>query len=158
MERQSTSLEKGVFLEQSKHLLAVRVDALQDRRVGDLAVRLDKSVAGLIQLMKVTFLEGAPNLATALVALSLAYNSHWSVGMATVGAVSTGGMVTAAKVRSQKGIRISLNEQKSAMGGSIAKMLGNLAYIRASGMRQAEEKRLEDSAEALRKTEFDHHK
>ena len=75
-----------------------------------------------------------------------------------MGAVSTSGMVTAAQVRSQEGIRISLNEQKSAMGASIAKMLGNLAYIRASGMRQAEEKRLEDSAEALRKTEFDHHK
>ena len=33
-----------------------------------------------------------------------------------VGAVSTSGMVTAAQVRSQEGIRISLNEQKSAMG------------------------------------------
>jgi hypothetical protein len=61
VERQSTLLEKGAFLEQSKHLLAVRVDALQDRRVGDLAIRLDKSVAGLIKLMKVTFLEGMPN-------------------------------------------------------------------------------------------------
>jgi hypothetical protein len=32
------------------------------------------------------------------------------------------------KVRSQKGIRISLNEQKAALGGSIAEMLGNLSY------------------------------
>jgi ATP-binding cassette subfamily B protein len=75
-----------------------------------------------------------------------------------VGAISTGALVTAAQVRSQEGIRISLNEQKANMGGSIAEMLGNLAYIRASGMRQAEEKRLEDCAEKLRKTEFDHHK
>eukprot|EP00956_Cyclotella_meneghiniana_P025870 scaffold54827_cov75-Cyclotella_meneghiniana.AAC.1 len=158
VERQSTSLEKGAFLEQSKHLLAVRVDALQDRRVGDLAVRLDKSVSGLIKLMKVSFLEGLPNLATACVALSLAYNSHWSVGLAMVGAVSTGALVTVAQIRSQEGIRISLNELKAAMGGSIAELLGNLAYIRASGMRQAEEKRLEDCAEKLRRTEFDHHK
>jgi ABC-type bacteriocin/lantibiotic exporter with double-glycine peptidase domain len=35
VECQSTSLEKGAFLEQVKHLLAVRVDALQDRHVGD---------------------------------------------------------------------------------------------------------------------------
>ena len=158
VERQSTSLEKGAFLEQSKHLLAVRVDALQHRRVGDLAVRLDKSVSGLIKLMKVTFLEGIPNLATACVALSLAYHSHWSVGIAMVGAVTTGAMVTAFQIRSQEGIRISLNEQKAAMGGSIAELLGNLAYIRASGMRQTEERRLEECAEKLRKTEFDHHK
>jgi len=158
IERQSTALEKGAFLEQSKHLLAVRVDALQDRRVGDLAVRLDKSVAGLIKLMKVTFLEGMPNLATACVALTIAYNAHWSVGVAMVGAVSAGGLVTAVQIRSQEGIRISLNEQKAALGGSIAEMLGNLAYIRAEGMRHAEEGRLDDGAEALRKMEFDHHK
>lgn len=127
VERQSTALEKGAFLEQSKHLLAVRVDALQDRRVGDLAVRLDKSVAGLIKLMKVTFLQGLPNLATACVALSLAYHAHWSVGVAMVGAVSAGGLVTAMQIQSQEGIRISLNEQKAALGGRIAEMLGNLA-------------------------------
>lgn len=158
IERQSTALEKGAFLEQARHLLAVRVDALQDRRVGDLAVRLDKSVAGLIKLVKVTFLEGLPNLATACVALSIAYNAHWSVGMAMIGAVSAGGLVTTLQIRSQEGIRISLNEQKAAMGGSIAEMLGNLAYIRASGMRPAEERRLEEGAEALRRTEFTHHK
>ena len=158
IERQATALEKGAFLEQARHLLAVRVDALQDRRVGDLAVRLDKSVEGLIKLTKVTFLEGLPNLATACVALTLAYGAHWSVGVAMVGAVGAGGLLTMAQIRSQEGIRISLNEQKAAMGGSIAEMLGNLAYIRAAGMRVAEERRLEDSAEALRKTEFTHHK
>jgi len=158
IERQATALEKGAFLEQSKHLLAVRVDALQDRRVGDLAVRLDKSVEGLIKLTKVTFLEGMPNFATACVALTLAYNAHWSVGMAMITAVSAGGLLTTMQIHSQEGIRISLNEQKAAMGGSIAEMLGNLAYIRASGMQVAEEQRLEVSAEALRKTEFMHHK
>ena len=139
-------------------MLAVRVDALQDRRVGDLAVRLDKSVAGLVKLIKVTFLEGTPNLATAAVTLSIACSAHWSVGAAMIGAVSAGGLVTAVQVRSQEGIRISLNEQKAALGGSIAEMLGNLAYIRAAGMRPAEEQRLEEGAEGLRRTEFDHHK
>ena len=62
------------------------------------------------------------------------------------------------QVRSQKGVRILLNEQKAAMGGSIAELLGNLPYIRASGMRAAEEQRLEDAAEGLRATEFWHHK
>ena len=120
-------------------MLAVRVDALQDRRVGDLAVRLDKSVVGLVKLVRVTFLEGTPNLATAAVTLSIACSAHWSVGAAMIGAVSAGGLVTAVQVRSQEGIRISLNEQKAALGGSIAEMLGNLAYIRAAGMRPAEE-------------------
>jgi len=158
VERQATALQKGAFLEQSKHLLSVRVDALQDRRVGDLAVRLDKSVEGLIKLTKVTFMEGIPNLTTALFALSLACNAHWAIGAAMVGAVSAGAGVTALQVNSQKGIRISLNEQKASLGGSIAEMLGNLSYIRASGMRRAEEQRLEDGAELLRDTEFRHHK
>lgn len=158
IERQSTALQKGAFLEQAHHLLSVRVDALQDRRVGDLAVRLDKSVEGLMKLTKMTFMEGLPNLMTAGVALSLAYNAHWSVGAAMAVAVTMGGLVTTVQVKSQEGVRISLNEQKSHLGGSVAEMLGNLPYIRASGMRRAEELRLEDGAEALRKTEFLHHK
>jgi hypothetical protein len=91
-----------------------------------LAVRLDKSVAGLIKLMKVSFLEGLPNLATACVALSLAYNSHWSVGLAMVGAVSAGALVAAAQVKSQEGIKISLNEQKANMdmGVQLQRCLG----------------------------------
>ena len=80
------------------------------------------------------------------------------MGVAMVGAVSVGGLVAAIQIRSQEGIRISLNEQKAALGGSIAEMLGNLAYIRVAGMRHAEEGRLDDGAEALRKTDFDHHK
>eukprot|EP00548_Thalassiothrix_antarctica_P010745 CAMPEP_0194159902 /NCGR_PEP_ID=MMETSP0152-20130528/78093_1 /TAXON_ID=1049557 /ORGANISM="Thalassiothrix antarctica, Strain L6-D1" /LENGTH=720 /DNA_ID=CAMNT_0038869531 /DNA_START=337 /DNA_END=2500 /DNA_ORIENTATION=- len=158
VERQATALQKGAFLDQAKHLLSVRVDALQDRRVGDLAVRLDKSVEGLIKLTKVTFMEGIPNMTTAAFALYLAYNSHWAVGAAMAGAVTVGAAVTVLQVNSQKGIRISLNEQKAGLGGSIAEMLGNLPYIRASGMRLAEEKRLDDGAELLRETEFRHHK
>ena len=74
VERSSTELQKSAFLEQARHLLAVRVDALQDRRVGDLAVRLDKSVHGLVKLQKITFMSGVPNIATAGVALWLTYS------------------------------------------------------------------------------------
>ena len=44
------------------------------------------------------------------------------------------------------------------LGGLTAKMLSNLAYICAAGMRHAEEGRSDDGAEALQKTEFDHQK
>lgn len=158
VEGQATALQKDAFLDQAHHLLSVRVDALQDRRVGDLAVRLDKSVEGLVKLTKLTFMEAIPNLMTAAVALSLAVNAHWSVGVAMIGAVVAGGLVTAAQVKKEKGVRIALNDQKADLGGSVAEMLGNLSYIRASGMRRAEELRLEEGAEALRMTEFLHHK
>ena len=49
------------------------------------------------------------------------------MGIAMVGAMSMGGLVTAVQIRLQEGICISLNEQKAALGGSIAEMLGNLA-------------------------------
>ena len=105
VEWQATTLQKVAFLEQACHLLAVRVDTLQDRRVGDLAVRLDKSVEGLVKLQKITFQEGGPNLATAAVALWLAYHEHWSVGIAMCGVLLAGSAVTSAQIRSQKGIR-----------------------------------------------------
>ena len=153
-----TRLQKAAFLEQAKHLLAVRIDALQDRRVGDLAVRLDKSVEGLVKLQKVTFMELLPNLATASVAVYLALSEHWSVGITMAAVLALGAGITRLQIGSQQGIRISLNEQKAAMGGSVAELLGNLGYIRAVGMRGAEERRLEHAGEQLRATEFRHHK
>ena len=59
-------LQKGAFLEQSKHLLSVRVDALQGHCIGNLAVRLNESVEGSIKLKKITFMEGIPNLTMSL--------------------------------------------------------------------------------------------
>ena len=105
-----------------------------------------------------TFLEGIPNLATALVALSYAVAEHWTVGAAMVGVVCLGGGVTALQITSQQGVRVRLNETKAAMGGSVVELLSNLPYLRASGMRRLEEARLEASAEGLRRTEFRHHK
>ena len=95
VERSATSLQKSAFLEQTRHLLAVRVDALQDQRVESLVVKLNKSVEGLIKLQKVTFLEGTPNVAAAAVALAYACSENSLVGATMVGVVAAGSAITA---------------------------------------------------------------
>jgi len=158
VERSATSLQKTAFLEQARHLLAVRVDALQNQRVGSLVVKLDKSVEGLIKLQKVTFLEGAPNVAAAAVALGYACSEHYLVGATMIGVVGLGSAITGLQIASQKGIRIDLNEKKAFMGAGVVDLLNNLGYIRAAGMRPLEERRMDDMAERVRSTEFLHHK
>jgi len=158
IEKSATSLQKTAFLEQAKHLLAVRVDALQDQRVGSLVVKLDKSVEGLIKLQKVTFLEGAPNVTAAVVALGYACSEHILVGTTMISVVIVGSIITTLQITTQKGIRINLNEKKAFMGANVVDLFNHLGYIRASGMRPMEEKRLEDIAEEVRTTEFRHHK
>ena len=44
------------------------------------------------------------------------------------------------------------------MGAGVVDLLNNLGYIRASGMRPLEERRLDNMAEGVRSTEFLHHK
>jgi len=158
VERSATSLQKTAFLQQARHILAVRVDALQNQRVGSLVVKLDKSVEGLIKLQKVTFLEGAPNVAAASVAICYACAEHPVVGATMIGVVCVGSAITRAQIRSQKGIRIDLNEKKAVMGAGVVDLLNNLGYIRAAGMRPIEEQRLDKMAERVRSTEFIHHK
>jgi len=158
VEKSATSLQKTAFLQQAQHLLAVRVDALEDQRVGSLVVKLDKSVEGLIKLQKVTFLEGAPNIMAAAVALGYACSEHAMVGTTMIGVVFVGGAITGLQIMSQKGIRIKLNEKKANMGAGVVDLFNNLGYIRASGMRTLEESRLAGMAEKVRSTEFLHHK
>jgi len=158
IENASTSLRKRMFIEQAKHILAVRVDSLQGSQVGDLAMRLDKSVEGVVKLHKLTFLDAVPNLATGCVALGYAAMSHSIIAGTMGGVLIVGSGLTYAQIKSQSGIRVSLNSQKAAMGGTVAELLANLGYIRASGMTGTEEERLVHFSEQLRSTEFLHHR
>ena len=71
-----------------------------------------------ISIFASSILEGMPNLATACVALLLAYGAHWLAGATMIGVVSASGIVATMQVQSQEGIRISLNEQKAHLGGA----------------------------------------
>lgn len=67
-------------------------------------------------------------------------------------------VLTLFQINCEKHVRIELNEKKAVMGGNVTEILLNMSYIRASGMKDSECKRLEDDAEALRYNEFKHHK
>lgn len=158
IENIATQVQKKAFLEQAYKLLHVRVDALQDRRSGELTIRLDRSVEGLIHLMKVTFLGGMPVILTALIAVTEVFMQHWAPGAVAISVLLIIFLLTLLQIKKEKGVRIALNETKATMGGNITEILLNMAYIRASGMVVHETKRLENDAENLRSAEFMHHK
>lgn len=153
-----TELQKKGFLDQAKKLLLVRVDALQDKRSGELTIRLDRSVTGLVMLLKVTFLDGLPILFAAIIAMVEVFIEDWLPGtIASINLVIIF-VLTTIQIRTEKHVRIQLNEKKAIMGGNVTDILLNMSYIRASGMKEREAGRLLYDAEQLRYNEFKHHK
>jgi len=158
IEHLGTKLQKKSFLDQARKLLLVRVDALQQRRSGELTIRLDRSVEGLLKLLKVTFLDGLPILFGAIIAMVEVFSVNWLPGTIACLILVTIFVLTLFQINCEKHVRIELNEKKAVMGGNVTEILLNMSYIRASGMKDSECKRLEDDAEALRYYEFKHHK
>ena len=153
-----TELQKKSFLDQARKLLHVRVDALQEKRSGELTIRLDRSVEGLLQLLNVTFLDGLPIIFAAVIAMLEVFVINWIPGLLACLILVIIFVMTLFQIRTEQGVRIELNEKKAVMGGNVTEILLNMSYIRASGMKDIECKRLEDDAELLRYNEFKHHK
>jgi len=153
-----TELQKNSFLDQATKLLHVRVDSLQEKRSGELTIRLDRSVEGLLKLLKVTFLDGFPVLFAAVIAMTEVFIINWIPGSIACLLLFIVFCMTLIQIHSEKGVRIELNEKKALIGGNVTEILLNMSYIRAAGMKDIESKRLEDDAEELRYNEFKHHK
>lgn len=158
IERMATRLEKEEFTRLIGHLLSVNIQTLGQNKIGGLTIRIHRSIEGIIRLLKLSFLDFVPTMATALVALTLVVQRHWSLSVIMVCVITLGVGLTIAQVASQKGIRLRLFKVKEDMGGHLTELLGGIDYVRAAGMWKQETKHADDLAEQLRKQEFRHHK
>lgn len=158
IERMATALEKEEFTRLIGHLLSVNIQTLGQNKIGGMTIRIHRSIEGIIRLLKLSFLEFVPTLATAVVALVMVVDRHWSLSVIMLVVIGTGTILTIAQIASQKGIRLHLFKVKENMGGHLTELLGGIDYVRAAGMRKKETAHAEDLAEELHTQEFRHHK
>lgn len=158
IERTVVGVQKRVFLGNVAKVLSVRVDALQHVRVGEVTSRLEKRTYGSIRFLKLIFLEAVPQLAVAVPALVLAFLQSHLAGAVMLIVLMVSVAVTIWQILSQKGIRIALINKTTGLAGHVAELLGNLDYVRASGMSGRVGARFEGETEEMRAIEFIHHK
>ena len=158
VERTAVRIQKSIFMENVEKVMSVRVDAFQHMRIGEMTVRLDKRVQGIVRLLKLIFLEALPQVAVAIPALILAFLQHEETGFVMLGVLLLSIFVTTVQIISQRGIRIWLINKTAVLAGHVAELLGHLDYVRATGMRKRTINLFEQETESIRKTEFRHHK
>lgn len=154
----ATAVERDEFVRVIGHLLSVDLRSIAGEQIGALQKRIDRSIEGVIRLLKLTFLDFLPTAVVAGVAMYMAGSRHVYILLLMIAVSVAGTLLTMAQVRSQKGIRIELFRAKEGISAKVVELLLGIEYVRASGARRSEVSYSKGLARDLRAKEYRHHK
>lgn len=157
IENVATQTEKKQTVHTIEHLLKTDMTYVTERQIGSLHGRVIRSITGLIEIIKLSFLEFLPTLFTAIAAIGLALIQKPFVASAMLLVIPTGVFIIMKQISSQKGIRVTLLKGKEAIDGAVVEMLGGLETIRVADTTTLEATRIDRIAEYLRAREIKHH-
>lgn len=158
IEKTSVNMQRVHFENLVNKLFSIEVSALQSRRIGEITSRIDRSSTGIGRMLKLLFMDFTPSIVSAVFAIALSISQHWIAGLAMLAAAAINVMVTYVQLRTQKGIRINLQERRVGLAGKVGEMLANLAYVRAAWLSKQEGHRLREDAHQVATVEMKHHK
>lgn len=157
VERVGTSLEREQYVKIVMKLMGADTRVLQQYRSGGLNVKIHRNIEGVVRLLKISFMDFFPVVATSAVAFIMASkNVYIPVIMLVVLMLSI--YITRLQIESQDGIRRSLFRKKEDIGSEISEKISNIEYVKSSGNVQYEERLMNDFATSFSETEFTHHK
>lgn len=158
VETAATKLERDEFVEVVGHLLRVDLLEILRQRTGGLNLKMDRSVEGVVKLVKLFFMDFLPISITAGIAIYLVFAVNMFVALIMLGAASLAAMVTWWQILSQKGIRLELFRAKEGINAKLVELLWGIDYVRASGSVDAEVANARSLADRFREKEFRHHR
>src|SRR5664280_773404 len=130
---------------------------LYQQQIGSLYGRIFRSIAGLISLLKLIFLEFMPFFFAAMAAIAIAFLEKPLIASVMILIIPTGMLLVVKQVTSQKGIRVALLRQKEKVDGKVVEMLGGIETIRVLNTVRFEVAKVESTADERRKIEIKHH-
>jgi ATP-binding cassette subfamily B protein len=154
----ATAIERDEFVRVVDYLLSVDLRFMVNPQIGALQKKIDRSIEGVVKLLKLTFLDLLPTAAAAGVAIYMAAQLHSSSLAVMAPVVVCGTFATLLQVRSQKGIRVHLFRAKEGMSAKVVELLFGIEYVRASGAKGGEVASSARLASSLRTVEYRHHK
>ncbi|MEK7633936.1 MAG: ABC transporter ATP-binding protein [Patescibacteria group bacterium] len=157
VENIATQTEKKQTVMVINHLLKTDISFLNEQQIGSLHGRIFRSIQGLIQVIKLGFLEFFPTLFTAGAAFFIALSQKPILATIMALVIPTGLFIVIKQISSQKGIRVALIRGKEKIDGTVVETLGGIETVRALNTETQEVARVEQVAEELRKKEIKHH-
>lgn len=157
VEDTATLLERDAIVAGTSSLLRApleRLGATADAAIGG---NLNRSVVGIVKLVKLCFLDALPALSTAAFALGAAMSKHLLLGAMMAVVVPLSLALVLWQMASQRGIRIALLDVRDSMDGMLGEQLGGIESVRAAHTFDYEVARLGGQAESMRTREYAHH-
>jgi ATP-binding cassette subfamily B protein len=152
-----TRVEKDVRVDAVSHLLRLDLGFFINQQVGAVHGRLNRSIEGLVKLVKLCFLDFLPAAFIAVFALGVALYRAPLLGVVMGLVIPVGILVVMRQVESQKGIRVSLLRGKEDIDGTVVELLRGIENVRVMNTNDFETSRVEKVAERLRAKEIKHH-
>ncbi len=157
VENIATQTEKKQTVNVIAHHLKTNISLINDQQIGSIHGRIFRSLQGLVQIIKLGFLEFLPIFFTAVAAVFIAFYQKPFLASFMILVIPTTLFIVIKQISSQKGIRISLLRGKEKIDGTVVEMLGGIETVRVLNTEDFEIAKIETVAEELRKKEIKHH-
>lgn len=157
VENIATHTEKKQTVAVIGHLLKTDISSISQQQIGSLHGRIFRSIQGLVQMIKLSFLEFLPIFFSAIAAIIIALTQKPLLASVMILVIPAGLFIIVKQVSSQKGIRVDLLRGKEKIDGTVVEMLGGIETVRVLNTTEQEVEKIETIAEELRKKEIKHH-
>lgn len=153
-----TRIEREEFINVIQRLLTMDLSVMVNEQIGALHTRIQRSIEGVVRLVKLLFMDFFPTTVQAAIAIIMASSRSSTVALVMIATGLLGAIVTYLQVSSQKGIRLQIFGAKEAIGAKVNELLQGIGFVRAAGQVSTEIGESGRLAESVRATEMRHHK
>lgn len=159
VEDTSTSFEKTARTEAINSLLHAPLNFFRKNMVGHIHGRLNRSLEGVVKLIKLIFMDFAPAVFNGVAAIIVIFSQlPAQLAFLMLLVIPIGTLIVMRQISTQRGIRVQLMEEKSTMDGAVVELVNGIEVIRVTDNVNTEVNRFGNQSENLRGKEMHHHK
>ena len=159
VEDTSTSFEKTARTKAINSLLHAPLNFFRQNMIGHIHGRLNRSLEGVVKLIKLIFMDFAPAVFNGVAAIIVIFSQlPPQLAFLMLLVVPIGTLIVMRQISTQRGIRVQLMEEKSTMDGAVVELINGIEVIRVTNNVDDEVDRFDNQSESLRSKEMHHHK
>lgn len=159
VEDTSTSFAKTARTRAIDALLHAPLNFFRKNMIGHIHGRLNRSLEGVVKLIKLVFMDFAPAVFNGIAAIIVIFSQlPPELAFLMFMVVPVGTIIVLRQISTQKGIRVQLMEEKSTMDGAVVELINGIEVIRVTDNVSTEVERFDNQSENLRSKEMRHHR
>lgn len=159
VEDTTTSFEKTARTRAINALLHAPLNFFRKNMIGHIHGRLNRSLEGVVKLIKLVFMDFAPAVFNGIAAIIVIFSQlPPELAFLMFMVVPIGTIIVLRQISTQKGIRVQLMEEKSTMDGAVVELINGIEVIRVTDNVSTEVERFDNQSENLRSKEMRHHR